>query len=99
VRRDPTRWANRVTTFLNRQGIPVPTPGLVTLMTVRYRAPESPGFTVTARMLSWRGRFEVEVADPRIDRRLVLACLTALTALVLWTPLGEGIASISPFHR
>lgn len=90
---------NRVTRFLGRQGVPVPTPGLVAPMTVCYRSPESPGFTVTTRMVSMRGRFEVAIADPRVDRRLVLACLTALTAVVLWTPRREGISSISPFHR
>lgn len=90
---------NRITGFLSRQGILVPTPGLVAPMTVHYRAQDSAGFTVTTRMVSWQGRFEVTVADPGVDRRLVLACLTALTALVLWTPRREGISSISPFRR
>lgn len=90
---------NRVARFLNEQGLPVPTPGLVAPMTVRYRAEGCAGFTVTTRMVARRGRFEVTVADPRVDRRLVLACLTAFTALVLWTPRREGISSLSPFRR
>jgi hypothetical protein len=68
-------------------------------MTLHYGTADSAGFSVTTRMVSWQGRFEVAIADPRVDRRLVLACLTALAALVLWTPRREDISSISPFRK
>ncbi|WP_460348048.1 hypothetical protein [Actinoallomurus acanthiterrae] len=39
------------------------------------------------------------VADARLDRRLVFACLTALVALNMWTPRGELAAMAAPFRR
>jgi hypothetical protein len=45
---------------------------------VAFRAPESEGFVV-ARSAGVRAHFPVTVRDPRIDRRLVLACVVHLS--------------------
>lgn len=45
------------------------------LLEFRFSAPGCEGFRVAMK----GERFDVEVLDPRVDRRLVLACLAALT--------------------
>lgn len=53
----------------------------------QYKSPECDGFTV-----SMKGEhMTVTVHDPRVDRRLILACLAALALKLLWTWKGEAI--------
>ena len=89
---------NRVTGFINRLGVPAPTPGTVRPMTYEYLAPDSPGFTVR-QAAGWKPRFEVTVADARVDPRMIFAVLTALAIHTVWTPRGEIIDSLAPFRR
>lgn len=92
---------NRLTDFMERtvilSDIPYPIPDLLALMRFRFSAPGSAGFTVKFRV--GRSRIQVTVADPRLDRRLVFACLTALTALTMWTPRGGLVDMAAPFRR
>jgi hypothetical protein len=93
-----TRLAfNPVTDFIKRHGIPAPTPGIVRPMRFQYVASDSPGFTIV--QAAWRARFEVAVADSRVDRRMVFAVLSALAIHTVWTVRGEIIDSTAPFRR
>ena len=65
-------------------------------LTFRFAA-ASAGFTV--RRAARRPRFDVTVDDPGLDRRLVLACLTAMTALITWTPGQEAANLAAPLRR
>jgi len=89
---------NPVTGFINRLGIPAPTPGILRPMRFEYVAADSPGFTIT-QAAGWKPRFEVAVADSRVDRRMVFAVLTALAVHTVWTVRGEVIDSTAPFRR
>lgn len=95
---------NRLSDFMERTVfpfdiVPYPVPDLLALMRFRFSAPGSAGFTVKYRV--GRPRIQVTVVDPRLDRRLVLACLTALAMLNMWTPRGELVGMAAPFrpHR
>lgn len=59
-------------------------PDYVVPLTFRYSAPECDGFTVT--LTSRKAQLDVTVHDPAIDRRLILACVAALTLLVMQHP-------------
>jgi hypothetical protein len=89
---------NPMTGFINRLGIPAPTPGIVRPMTFEYLAQDSPGFTIR-QAAGWKPRFEVTVADSRVDRRMIFAVLTALAIHTVWTLRGEAIDSTAPFRR
>jgi hypothetical protein len=91
--------ASRVMDLVDWLGVWVPTPGLVAPVTLRYRAPESAGFAVTVPPSIFTERFEVEVTDPRLDRRMVFACLTAMVALTGGTPRSGLINLAAPFRR
>ena len=77
--------------------IPYPVPNLLMLMRFRFSAPDSAGFTVQYR----RGRphIEVTVNEPRLDRRLVFAAITALIATNMWSPGEELTGMLAPFRR
>lgn len=77
--------------------IPYPVPEILALMRFRFSAPGSAGFTVKYRV--GQSRIRVNVADPRLDRRLTLAFLTALATLNMWTPRGELVSMAAPFRR
>jgi hypothetical protein len=77
--------------------LPYPVPRLLAPMGFRFSAPDSAGFTVRYRY--GRSRIRVLVADARLDRRLVFACLTALAELNMWTPRGELTGMAAPFRR
>ncbi len=87
---------NRLTDLSERTGIGLWTPDFLVSLTFQFSAPDSAGFTVTR--LARRARFEVTVADPLLDRRLVLACLTAMTALITWTARAELTDMTSTFR-
>jgi len=89
---------NPVTGFISRLGIAAPTPGIVRPMTFEYLASDSPGFTIR-QAAGWKPRFEVTVADARVDPRMIFAVLTALAIHTVWTPRGEIIDSLAPFRR
>lgn len=59
-------------------------PDYVVPQTFRYSAPGCDGFTVA--LTSRKARLDVTVHDPRVDRRLILACVAALTLLVMQHP-------------
>ncbi|MBM9503951.1 hypothetical protein [Actinacidiphila acididurans] len=63
------------------------------LMTFRFAAPDCAGFNVA--VVSRAARLDVTVHDPRVDNRLVLACLAALTLKVLQTARGEAVDLLS----
>lgn len=89
---------NRLTDLGERTGFELPTPDFLVTLHFRYGAPESPGFAV--KVSQRKARFDVTIEDPRIDRRLVFACLTAMAALLMWNPKREAVDMASPFrHR
>ncbi|MDR1999535.1 MAG: hypothetical protein LBQ06_06295 [Frankiaceae bacterium] len=73
-------------------GVDLPPTGALVRLALRFSAVGSAGFTV--RLPARSARFEVAVDDPRIDRRLVLACVAALAPFA-WTPRGELVGSAS----
>ena len=88
---------NRLTKLWEKVGFGIWVDAFIAL-TFDFRAPDSAGFRVK-RAGGGRARFEVSVADPRIDRRMVLACLAAMAALLTWTPRREAVDAVSPFRR
>jgi hypothetical protein len=72
---------NRVTELSQNAGVELWTPEFLMEMNFRFRAPGNEGFTV--KLSARRARFEVTVHDPRVDRVLVCACLTAMAALIM----------------
>jgi hypothetical protein len=87
---------NRVTDLSEKTGIGLPVPDFLFPMTFRYSGADSTGFTVTRP--ARRARFNVTVHDPGLDRRMILACLTAITALATWTPRAELADMTSTFR-
>lgn len=63
------------------------------LMTFGFTGPGSDGFTVA--VVSRKARLDVTVHDPRLDNRLILACLAALTLKVMQTARGEAVDVLS----
>lgn len=63
------------------------------ILTFRFSAPGCEGFTVA--VTSRKARHDVTVHDERVDRRLILACLAALTLKVMETARGEAVDMLS----
>jgi hypothetical protein len=88
---------NKLTDFSEQSWLDIRPPDFLVALTFRFAAADSAGFTV--RRAARRPRFEVTVADPEIDRSLVLACLTAMTKLITWTPRQEAANMAAPLRR
>jgi len=91
--------AGRVADFVDWLGVWLPTPGLVAPVTIRYRAAASAGFAVTVPPSILTEWFQVVVADPRLDRRMVFACLTAMVALTGGIPRSGLINMAAQLRR
>ncbi|WP_225846502.1 hypothetical protein [Streptomyces sp. HPF1205] len=70
--------------------IPVWVPVRGRHLLLQYSAPDCEGFTVGVDGPKAE-HMTVTVHDPRVDRRLVLACLAALALKLVWTWKGEAI--------
>jgi hypothetical protein len=82
---------NRLTRIWDRVGFEIVVDTVLAslmAMSFDFRAPDSAGFRVKLAG-GWRARFEVAVADSRVDRRMVLACVSAMAARITWTPRRE----------
>jgi hypothetical protein len=88
---------NRLADLVRWIGFIVWPPDLVVPLTFRFDGPGSAGFTV--RRPALRARFDVTADDPRLDRRLILACLAAMAAGHVWVPKRELVDMASPFRR
>lgn len=85
---------NRVTGAMEKVGFGIRM-DYAGLLTFRFSAPGCGGFT--AAVASRKSRLDVTVHDQRVDRRLVLACLAALTLKVMQTARGEAVDMASYF--
>ncbi|NUS10457.1 MAG: hypothetical protein HOY69_03445 [Streptomyces sp.] len=82
---------NKVTDVLGKVGYDIKGTWLGA-MAFTYGAPGCDGFTVS---LGRRGRFDVTVHDSRVDRRLVLACVTAVAHTELDSIRAEGVSMLT----
>ncbi|MBM9503952.1 hypothetical protein [Actinacidiphila acididurans] len=81
----PTKlFHNAVTDATDKIGIDIWAPDYFVTLTFKFSAPGCEGFTVV--LTSRKSRLDVTVHDPRVDRRLILACLAALTLRVMRHP-------------
>jgi hypothetical protein len=65
--------------------------------TFGFSGPDCAGFTIT--LYSSKSRLEVTVHDERVDRRLILACVAALTLICMDNLSGDVADLLSYFRR
>lgn len=94
----PTRLTfNRVAEFASHQGLDLWMFDHVTPLHFHYGAKESPGFSVSRS--PGRARFEITVHDLRVDRRVPLALLAAISQYVLASPRTEAVDAANIARR